>query len=46
MLQAGDRIPRALVWPAPREDPVDLAGALAGEGLALLCFYFYDWSPG
>ena len=36
----------ARVWTAPREDPVDLAEALAGDGLALLCFYVFDWSPG
>lgn len=45
MLAAGDRIPRARVWTAPREDAVDLRDALAGEGLALLCFYLWDWSP-
>jgi peroxiredoxin len=45
MLQPGDPIPRAQVWTAPREDPVGLAEALAGNGLALLCFYPFDWSP-
>jgi peroxiredoxin len=45
VLQPGDRIPRARVWTAPREDPVDLGEALAGDGLALLCFYPFDWSP-
>jgi hypothetical protein len=46
VLGPGDRIPVARVWRAPREDPVDLADALAGDGLALLCFYVFDWSPG
>ncbi len=46
MLEPGDRIPPALVWRGPREDPVDLAQALAGGGVALLCFYVFDWSPG
>ena len=46
MLEPGDPIPNAQVWRAPREDPVDLGEALAGSGLALLCFYVFDWSPG
>jgi hypothetical protein len=46
MLASGDRIPPARVWTAPREDPVDLADAIRGNGLALLCFYVFDWSPG
>ncbi len=46
MLEPGDRIPPARVWRAPREDPVDLGEALAGQGVALLCFYVFDWSPG
>ena len=46
MLEPGDRIPQARVWTAPREEPVELAAALAGDGFALLCFYFFDWSPG
>ena len=46
MLEPGDAIPEALVWMAPRSDPVDLAEALAGEGVVLLCFYVFDWSPG
>ena len=45
MLGPGSRIPRTPIWTAPREDPVDLADAIAGEGLALLCFYPFDWSP-
>ena len=44
MLGAGDRIPEAQVWTAPREGPVWLADLLAGEG-TLVCFYLYDWSP-
>ena len=46
MLQAGDPIPSVRVWTAPREGPVPLAEALAGDGLALLCFYYFDWSTG
>ena len=46
MVEPGDRIPRAQVWRAPREYPVDLVEALAGDGLVLLCFYVFDWSPG
>jgi peroxiredoxin len=45
VLEAGDRIPEARVWAAPREEPVDLREAIAGDGLALLCFYPFDWSP-
>jgi hypothetical protein len=46
MLEPGARIPAARVWRAPREDAVHLREAIAGEGLALLCFYVFDWSPG
>ena len=46
MLEPGDRIPRAQIWTAPRADPVDLSDVLAGDGLVLLCFYVFDWSPG
>jgi peroxiredoxin len=46
VLQPGDRIPDVRVWSAPREDPVALAAAIAGDGLVLLCFYPFDWSPG
>lgn len=45
MLAAGDPIPAVRVWTDPREGPVTLSDALAGEGLALLCFYVFDWSP-
>jgi peroxiredoxin len=44
VLEAGDQIPEAHVWTAPREGPVTLPEALAGEGLVLLCFYPFDWS--
>ncbi len=44
MLERGDRIPDARVWAAPGEAPVTLHEALAGEGMALLCFYPFDWS--
>jgi len=46
MLEPGDRIPDALVWTAPRADPIELAAALTGDGFVLLCFYVFDWSPG
>lgn len=45
MLAAGDRIPAARVWRSPGEDAVTLADAIADDGLALLCFYVWDWSP-
>jgi hypothetical protein len=46
MLEPGASVPSARVWRAPREEPVELREAIAGEGLALLCFYVFDWSPG
>ena len=46
MLEPGDPIPQARIWTAPRDDPLNLEEALAGEGLALLCFYVFDWSTG
>ncbi len=46
MLTPGDRIPaEARVWRKSVEEAVPLAEALAGDGLALLCFYPFDWSP-
>jgi hypothetical protein len=45
VLGAGDRVPAARVWAAPREDAVDLRDVIAGDGHALLCFYLWDWSP-
>ena len=45
MLGPGDRIPDARVWAAPGEPPQPLRQAL-GDGLALLCFYPFDWSRG
>jgi hypothetical protein len=44
MLEAGSTVPDVAVWSAPREEARPLS-ALLGEGLALLCFYLYDWSP-
>lgn len=44
MLEAGDRVPDVLVWPAPMEEARPLADVL-GEGLSLLCFYLWDYSP-
>lgn len=46
MLEVGNRVPDALVWTAPSEEGVQLRDAIAGDGLALLCFYPFDWSPG
>jgi hypothetical protein len=42
VLGAGERIPDADVWLAPRER-VSLH-ALAEEGPALFLFYLFDWS--
>jgi hypothetical protein len=42
VLGAGERIPDADVWLAPRER-VSLR-ALAEEGPALFLFYLFDWS--
>jgi peroxiredoxin len=44
MLEPGDTVPDAWVWTAPNERAVQLRDAL-GEGLVLLCFYPFDWSP-
>jgi hypothetical protein len=38
-------MPAARVWAGPREEALQLVDALAGDGLALLCFYLWDWSP-
>jgi len=45
MLGPGYLIPPAHVWVAPREGPIRLRDALDGDGLALLCFYPWNWSP-
>ena len=45
MLEAGSAVPGVSVWEAPREEPRPLRDVL-GPGLALLCFYYFDWSPG
>ncbi len=45
MLGPGDRVPAARVWDAPGGEAVRLADAIAGDGLALVCFYHFDWSP-
>ncbi len=42
MLAAGDRIPDAQVWLAPRES-ISLR-ELVEEGPVLLVFYLFDWS--
>jgi hypothetical protein len=45
VLEAGERIPDARVWTAPRKGPVALCDAIAGDGPALLSFYLWNWSP-
>lgn len=44
MLEADSPVPNVQVWTAPREEAQPLREIL-GEGLTLLCFYLYDWSP-
>jgi hypothetical protein len=44
MLEAGSAVPDVAVWSSPREEAQPLS-ALLGEGLTLLCFYLFDWSP-
>ena len=44
MLEPGDTVPNARIWATPRDEPVQLPEAL-GDGLVLLCFYLFDWSP-
>ncbi len=45
MLEAGSAVPHVDVWVTIREEAHPLRAVL-GEGLTLLCFYLYDWSPG
>jgi len=44
VLGAGDDVPEVRVWVTPGEGPRSLREIL-DEGLALLCFYLWDWSP-
>ncbi len=44
MLEAGSTVPDVRVWTAAREEARPLREVL-GDGLTLLCFYPYDWSP-
>ena len=44
MLGPGDAVPDVQVWAAARENSVPLSTVL-GDGLVLLCFYLWDWSP-
>jgi hypothetical protein len=44
VLEAGAAVPDVAVWAAIREEPKPLR-ELLGDGLTLLCFYVYDWSP-
>jgi hypothetical protein len=43
MLEPGDAVPEVAVWRA-LESPAPITEVL-GEGLSLLCFYLWDWSP-
>ena len=44
MLGPGDRVPQVRVWTAPGKEPEQLREIL-GDGLTLLCFYVFDFSP-
>jgi hypothetical protein len=44
VLEPGASVPDVRVWTAVGEEARPLAEAL-GPGLALLCFYLWDWSP-
>ena len=44
MLEAGALVPDVHVWAAPREEARPLREVL-GQGLSLLCFYVFNWSP-
>jgi hypothetical protein len=45
MLEAGSSVPDVHVWADIREESKPLREVL-GDGLTLLCFYLFDWSPG
>ena len=42
MLRAGERVPDATVWVAPREQRT--LEELGRDGAMLLFFYLFDWS--
>ncbi len=44
MLEPGASVPDVRVWTAVGEEAKPL-GEVLGDGLALLCFYLWDWSP-
>jgi hypothetical protein len=44
VLEPGDGVPDVEIWTEPRRSPERLREVL-GEGLTLLCFYLWDWSP-
>jgi hypothetical protein len=44
VLGAGDAVPDVRVWTEPRQSPQPLSDVL-GDGLTLLAFYLWDWSP-
>ena len=44
MLAVGSPVPDARAWTAIGVEPTSLRDAL-GDGLVLLCFYMWDWSP-
>jgi hypothetical protein len=46
MLEPGDPIPRASVWTGSARIPSISARRSRATGVALLCFYVFDWSPG
>jgi len=46
VLEPGRRIPvQAQVWVTEGGEPLALGEALGGDGLDLLAFYPFDWSP-
>jgi hypothetical protein len=46
VIEPGAAIPaHARVWVTPGVEAVPIADALSGSGLALVCFYPFDWSP-
>jgi hypothetical protein len=45
VLEVGSPVPDVHVSTAPREE-ARLLREVLGTGLALLCFYVFDWSPG
>jgi hypothetical protein len=44
MLGPGDRVPDVAIWTSPGEESRSLTSVL-GDGLSLVLFYLFDWSP-